>query len=361
MGANFNDISNLIQLNIGHFERGRWDYINLLQLYPKYEFIAQLVPRKTPAENKEATVLYQRRTETTGRPAKIADTIQPVNQATSVRKKISLVKWVDSRGWTEDMDALLGKPIDHIEKSIQLELLDLDYHYWEDKEHNLLRMPANLNDDDDNVPFGIPAWVTGNPGVTGFDMHGGLDPYPAGRPGGISVAQEPFFTNAVGKFATVSDGDLFDKLETFSKRRKLSGVVPNPRLIPDTPSDVIYTNIPIHNAIQRYLTASNEMIGMDVGRYRGEPTFKGTPITVWHAADSPDSPVRDDVGTLRWLDWNSFEYSVQPGYDRRMSPVKDMPYVPSGVYVTLEDWSNICCHRPDRNLLMTSDSPSLQS
>lgn len=355
-------LSDFVALNIGNFEKGKWDYIGLAQLYPQLEVLGQLVPRKQSQTNYETTIVYQTETETSGHGAKPGDPVQPVNKRNALRRKVKMVKYVDSIGWTLDQDTLQGKSDEHIVKQIQMDLVDFDLHFWQDLEHMMFRLPDNIVPGDDETMFGLPAWVTDDANIADdtFELYGGDDPYSAGRPGSISVADQPKYTNPVAKFSTVSDDNLFDMVEKFLMQRKLMGAVPNPRLLPDTPNDVWYTQLPLHNAITRYLTASNENIGMDAGRYRGMPTYKGIPITVWHALGHPDSPVRATTAESYVLDWNSFGYCVQPEYDRKIEGPKDLPLVPSGKYVTSELWHQLKCDRPDRNLKLVSDTPSLQ-
>ena len=354
-------LNDFVELNIGSFEKGKWDYIGLAQLYPTLEVLGQLIPRKQSKTNYESTVVYQTETDTSGHGAKPGDPVQPVNKRNALRRKVKMVKYVDSIGWTLDQDTLQGKSDEHIVKQIQMDLVDFDLHFWQDLEHMMLRLPVNLIPADDETMFGLPAWVTdGTVGASGFELYGGNDPYTGGRPGGISIVDQSKFTNPVAEFATVDDSDFFDKIERFLINRKLMGAVANPRLLPDTPNDVCYVQEPVARAIQRYMQASNENTGLDAGRYRGKPSYKGIPFVVWHALGHVDSPVRSATGRAYVLDWNSFEYGVQPEYDRKIEGPKDLPLVPSGKYITSELWHQLVCQRPDRNLHMDTAAASLQ-
>lgn len=355
-------LSDTVTLNIGTFEKGKWDYVGLAQLYPTLEVLAQLVPRKSEASNYEATIVYQTRTDSTGHGANPGDPIQPVNRKKALRRKISLVKYVDSMGWTLDQESLQGKSDEHIVKQIQMDMVAFDLDYWQDLEHMLLKMPSSGTPSNDETMFGFGAYVTAktSPGTNEFDLFGGADPYNTGRPGNITVAVQPGYTNPTARFQGVNDDDFFDKLEQFLMQRKLMGVVPNPRLIPDTPNDVAYCQLPVVTAVQRYLTASNENVGMDAGRYRGQSQYKGIPITLWHAAGHPDSPVADSTCVVRVIDWNSFRYEVQPEFDRKITGPQDINGVPSAVSMASELWHQLACDRPDRNLYMDSVTPALQ-
>lgn len=354
-------LQDFVELQIGTFVKGKWDYVGLAQLYPKLEVLAQLVPRKQQITNYEQTVVYQFATQSTGHGAKPGDPVTPVQKRNAVRRKIKAVKYVDSIGWTRDQDSLQGKSDEHIVRQIQMDLVDFDLHFWQDLEHMTLQKPVNIIPEDDETMFGIPAWVTANSGQTDlFVLKGGDDPYGGGRPGGMSVSTYDGFTNPTGVFATVADDDFFKMLELFFLQRKTMGAVANPRLLPDTPNDVIYVQVPLHTAITSYLTAANENVGMDAGRYRGEPTYKGAPITVWHALGHPDSPVRSATCRGYVIDWNSFEYGVVPEYDRKIEGPEKIPGVPSGVSVTSELWHQLACMRPDRNLFFSSASANLQ-
>lgn len=357
--ANLNDF---VANNIGTFKKGVWDYIGLAQIYPQLEVLGQLVPRKETQNNIEATVMYQTESESSGAPANPGDPVQPQNNKNALRRKVKMVKWLDSRGWTLDQDSLLGKSDEHINKQIQMDLVEFDLHWWQDLENMMLRIPDNILPADNETLFGVPAYVTDDANIAAdtFELYGGDDPYSGGRPGSISVAQHPKYTNPVAKFSVISDDNFFDFVEKFLLQRKLMGAVPNPRLLPDTPNDVLYTQLKVHNAITRYFAASNENIGMDAGRYRGMPTYKGIPIVVWHALGHPDSPVAPSTCECYLLDWNSFRYTVHSEYDRKVEGPNEIPLVPGGRYVTSEVWHQLVCDRPDRNLKMVSDTPSLQ-
>lgn len=354
-------ILDFAQTQIGTFVKGKWDYVALAQLYPTLEGIAQLVPRKVPITNYEQTVVYQTQTQTSGHGARPGDPVTPVQKTNAVKRKIKPVKYVDSIGWTQDQDTLQGKSDEHIVRQIQMDLVDFDLHHWQDLEHGLMKKAVNLVPEDDEDFYGFPAWITTDASIDELYEHrGGDDPYGGGRPGGLAVADYPGFTNPVGKFDTVTNDNFFKMLDYFLDQRKLMKAVPNPGLLPDTPNDVMYVQLPLKVAISSYLDASNENVGMDAGRYRGDATYKGIPVHLWHALGHVDSPVR--VATCRGyiIDWNSFEYGVVPEFDRKIEGPKEVPLSPSSVYMTSELWHQVNCLRPDRNFLFTSDTPSLQ-
>ena len=359
-------LNDFVVNQIGAFERGKWDYIGLAQLYPTLEALAQLVPRKRTQTNYEATIVYGTRTETSGHGAKPGDPVSPVNKKNALKRKVKMVKYVDSIGWTLDQDTLQGKSDEHIVRQIQMDLVDFDLHWWQDLEHMLLKLPANIDPADDETAFGFPAWVTDDANIANdtFELKGGDNPTwtgtGTGRPGSISVGDQPDYTNPVAKFSTVSDDNFFNFLEEFLLLRKLLGAVPNPRLLPDTPNDVCYTQLPLQQAIQIYMQSSNDNVGLNAGRYRGLPTYKNIPFAVWHALGHPDSPVAPTTGQAYLIDWNSFAYNVQPEYDRKIEGPKDLPLVPSGKYITSEVWHQITCDRPDRNLKLVTDTAGLQ-
>lgn len=357
------EFQDFVALNIGEFRKGVWDYIGLAQLYPQLEVLGQLIPRKQTQDNVECTIVYQKETTSTGHGAKPGDPIQPISQADIIRRKVKMVKYVDSIGWVRDQGDLLGKSDEHIIQYIQKDLVKFDLHWWQDLEHMMLQMPTNIVPADNETLYGpFGAWVTDDASTTsnGYSQYGGDDPYAAGRPGSLSVATYSKYTNPVGQFDAVTDDDFFDKIERFLINRKLMGAVPNPRLLPDTPNDVCYTQDPLQRAIQRYFQASNSDTGMDAGRYRGQPTYKNVPFVVWHALGHVDSPVRPSQCTALLFDWNSFNYYVHSQYDRKIEGPLDAPYIPGGKYIQSEVWHQITCDRPDRNLYLKSDTAELQ-
>lgn len=362
MSASLSSLQDMVALNIGAFETGKWDYVGLAQLYPQLECLGQLVPRKTNAENYETTVAYQTEESAEPRPAKPGAPVSPGQTSKAIRRKVKLVKVVDDMGWVLDQDTLKGKTGQHIVKQIQMDMVGFDLRWWQFLEHAMLRMADNVVPEDDEHMFGLPAHITDDANIADdtFELYGGDDPYATGRPGQISVAAQPKFTNPVAKFSVVSDDNLFEFVETFLQLRKLMAVVPNPGLLPDVPNDVWYTQLKLHNAIKRYLKASNEDVGMDAGRYAGQPMYKNIPIVVWHALGHADSPVAPSTCESYILDWNSLEYAVAPEYDRKIEGPTPLPLVPSGRYITSEVWHQLNCQRPDRNLKLVSDTPALQ-
>lgn len=353
--SEFKDIA---AVQIGTFELGKWDYVMLAQLFPSLEALAQLVPRKRPMSNYELTVTYQDRTTNTTESTTPGTPITIGEQSSLFTRKLSPVYARDTLSWQTQADVLQGKSNEHIVRKIQSDLVQFDLHFWEWLEQQLLRAPSSLTHADSNPIWGFRSWITADANISddSFEIHGGDDPYNGGRPGSISVSDYAGFTNPVGKFSSVSDTSLFKLLDEFLTKRKTNGAVPNPRLLPDTPNDVAYVQFPLHNAIKNYLTASNGLVGMDAGRYRGQPLYDGIPFVVWHALDSADSPVQSTDCELFLIDWNSFDYRVVPEYDRKISPPTDVNLVPGSVYITSEIYHQLGCLRPDRNFYATSDN-----
>ena len=81
-------IDDFLENQIGAFEKGKWDYIGLAQLYPTLEALAQLVPRKRTVTNLEATIMYGTRTETTGHGAKAGDPVAPIQKKKALKRKV---------------------------------------------------------------------------------------------------------------------------------------------------------------------------------------------------------------------------------------------------------------------------------
>src|SRR3989304_4379832 len=106
---NLLSLHDTVELNIGTFVRGKWDYIGLAQSYPSFECIGQLAARKQSATNYETTILYQTATDVEPVGARPGDVVQPSQQKKALRRKIKMVKVLDNIGWTLDQDNLQGK------------------------------------------------------------------------------------------------------------------------------------------------------------------------------------------------------------------------------------------------------------
>lgn len=357
-----NTLADHVALNIGTFERGKWDYIMLAQLYPTLEALAQLVPRKQAADNYKTTVSFQDETDSPYRGATAGTPVTPGQTQKSLTRTVRLVKNLGEIGWVLDEDKLKGKSDEHIVKQIQMDMVEFDLHWWQDLENSLLNAPGTLTHVDSNPLFGFPAWISDDDDISddSFNLYGGDDPFVGGRPGSISVDDYRKFTNPVAKFTAVSDYSFFRFVERFLTHRKLMGAVPNPRLLPDTPNDVCYVQYPLHEEITAYLQASNQDTGVNAGRYRGNPAYKSVPFVVWHALGHPDSPVAPTTCQAYLIDWNSFKYSVHPEYDRKIDGPTDVNLVPDGVYMTCQTYHQVTCDRPDRNCKFVSDTADLQ-
>lgn len=357
-------IADVLNLTLPTIERNKWDRVGLAQLYPDYEIVKQFVQAARKSEDVSHTI--ERKLEI-GSPSSFeasyvnhpAQTHAPV-----LSKTIStpLVKVRTSMTYAEDEKALQGKSQEKLVDIVQMRTIKWQAELWEGLEHAILASPTSPNHHPD-VLRGLRYWVTADATLTakGLRMNGGDDPagFPTGA-GGILKAEEPRWPNAYGRFNKISQDDFFDTLSQFLNRVRLQSVVPHPSLVTEIPSRVCYVQEPVKRACERYFSVSNEQIGNDGGVYRGANFFRDIPITIWHAMSEPNSPVQDPIGTVRLIDWNSFELIFHSAFDQKITGPLMLPDVPDQMVCYNTSWLALHCNRRDRNLLMQTSTPELQ-
>lgn len=356
-------IADIVNLTLPTFEKNKWDAVGLAQLYPEYEFVKQFVQASKRSE--DTSYLINTKLEI-GAPTSYEHSYSNHPAQTAAHKltkevQTPLVKSRTSLTFSEDEKALQGKSDSKIVDIVQVRMAKWHRDFIEGIEHDLLSFPTSVDAFPDRLRGVLDYWVTPNSTITDFDMNGGLDPvgHATGK-GGITVASEPDFTNAVGKFAKISPDDFFDKISQFLNRVKGMAVTPNPSVVPDAPRRVGYVQEPVKRAIERYMQGGNDSLGNDAGLYRDANFYRNIPFTIWHAMSSPASPVRPTTGTVLLVDWNAFLYQVHSKYDQKITGPLMLPNVPGQMVAYNETWHGMHCSRPDRNLYLTTDNADLQ-
>ncbi len=343
-------------------DRGKWDSVGLAQALPKLEVVKQLLPK---ADRTIMSDVYESELEI-GAPSSYEHSYATHPLETATHKLLRyiqtpLVKVRTSMTWSEDEKELQGKTMEKKLDVIQVRMAKWKRDKWEGLEYDVLRFPTSTSQFPDQIRGVKGYWITPNSGVTTFSQYGGLDPVGhTGGKGGIPVATEPLFTNAVGKFAQVTQDDFFDKVDQFLNNVKMLAYVSHPCATPETPSRIGYVIDPIKRAIGRYLSESNENIGNDAGAYRDACFYRSVPFDIWHALSDPQSPVQATVGELMLVDWNSFDLKVHAAFDQKITGPVELPNVPGQNVLSDQTYWALHCRRPDRNLYMTTATTELQ-
>lgn len=355
-------IADIVTLTLPTIERGKWDSVGLAQLYPAYESVRQFV--QGARRKRDTSYLLDRKLEI-GAPTSYEHSYTNHPAETAAHKlalnvQTPMIKVRTSMTFSDDEKELQGKSDSQLVDIIQMRTVKWNRDFWEGLEHDLLRFPASATAFPDSLR-GVPYWVTDNTSVTGLDMNGGDDPtgHALGA-GGITTADEPRWPNAVGEFSKITQDDFFDLLSQFLNRVRMMSVVPHPSVTPEVPARVIYVVEPIKRGVERFYSASNENIGTDAGVYRDANMFRQIPITIWHAASDPDSPVQDTEGTARLIDWNAFTLTVHEKFDQKITGPIMLPNIPGQMVMYNETWMALECSRRDRHLLLTTATSDLQ-
>lgn len=351
-------LADYLTVTLSTFEKNRYDAVGLSQLYPDYEIIKQQVAGRRQVKRTSSRYETFLRIDAPSS-YEASFTNHPLATAThKLFKKVvsDMTKVRVSTTFSDEEVELQGTDAERLIDEVQARLVKLDQEYWEGEENALLTFNGSASPP---VMNGVLYWVTNDTAVTGFSPNAGDDPVSGGA-GGITAAEESRWPNAVAQFDSITQDDFFDLLSKFLHRVKTKHVVAHPSLAPETPARILYTQEPIQRAVERYLSASNENLGMDAGAYRGAPTFRGIPITIWHAFSSPESTVRPDTayGQCMLIDWNTFHYVVHNAYDRKMHREK-LPNIPGQHVVATETYRLLHCTRRDRNMRMFTSNADL--
>ena len=358
-----NKIADIVNLTLATFERDKWDAVGLAQLYPEYEFVKQFVQ----ASKRASDVSYKINTKLEiSAPTSYEHSYSNHPAETAAHKQTKeietpLVKSRTSMTFSEDEKALQGASDSKIVDIVQVRMAKWHRDFIEGIEHDLLKFPTSTTAFPDRLRGVLGYWNAPNAAVTDFSLNGGLDPvgHSAGA-GGIAVADEPRWGNAVAKFAKVSPEDFFDKISQFLNQVRSMAVVPNPSVVPDAPRRVGYVQEPVKRAIERYMQGANDNLGNDSGLYRDANFYRNIPFTIWHAMSSPDSPVRPTTATVQVIDWNAFIYQVHSSFDQKITGPLMLPNVPGQMVAYNETWHALHCTRRDRQMYMTSDTDAYQ-
>lgn len=167
--------------------------------------------------------------------------------------------------------------------------------------------PASFN--------GIPSFlVKSSTAAAGFN--GGA---PSGWTNGIDLISPttyPQYKNGTATFLSINDGDLLPSLEILNRITYFQSPISYASIVDGMPQYVNYTCQSNIVAYSSYLTAANDNMESDAGRYRGSKLFGGNP---WVWVPKLDA---DTDKPLYGVDWSACEFVFLDDWDiKRQSPI----------------------------------------
>lgn len=190
----------------------------------------------------------------------------------------------------------------------------MENDYVEGMEYQFLGTPSSSSQSPMPIK-GLKYWLQSNAteGFNGGDPSG----FSAGA-GNVSTGTVPAWANFTNSFSVVSQTDLFDKLSRALKFCDFRAPNPYPSIYEEGHRWSILTTLDNIQEFEVYTTGANDNIGTDIGRFRGMVTFRGIPLEYWWVLSHPDSTAVDSADTLYGVDWNTWNFYFQRGFDGKI-------------------------------------------
>lgn len=205
-------------------------------------------------------------------------------------------------------------------------------------------------------PYGIPAWIvksTGS-GPEAFGFNGLNGNFSSGI-GGLSSSTYPNWANGTGMYGAVTQTDLFDKWSEACHKCYFQAPHSYDESVSGKPRHAYFTTYPVLEACHNQLFASNDNIGVDLGKYRNQVLFKGSPVMWVPALTNSGSGARDTANPIYGIDWSTMGFYFKTGGDRKtIGPIR-LEQQPTTHVTYMETWCNFMCLDRRRNFVLHSD------
>ncbi len=197
---------------------------------------------------------------------------------------------------------------------------------------------------------GLLHWIQRNSslGFNGGDPSG----WTAGA-GNIAVADVPNWNNYTGTYSVISQSDLMTKLSRATHNCNFRAPNPYPNATPEAPQWVIKTTVDAQLSLEVYATNANDNMGQDIGKYRGDLTFKGVPIQPWWVLSHSSSSAVDTTNPFIGIDWATFDLYMANGFDMKLDYVNHAAAGQLGVEsLWMRTITQLVCTNRRRNFLL---------
>lgn len=199
-------------------------------------------------------------------------------------------------------------------------------------------------------PSGIPFWLQQST-TAAFGFNGGNPSGFADGAGGLSSTTYPNWANGTFTYQAVSDDDLLDKWAEACEMCMFKAPHSFNQLDKGENNWGFYTVYSVFSAAQKLLRASNDDLGNDLGKFRGEILFKGNPIKWVPALTDSTSAAYDSNDPIYGINWTTLEYKFQ----KNRNMIRHKPIQSPGQHtvreVHMDNWGNFRCTNRRRNFV----------
>lgn len=198
--------------------------------------------------------------------------------------------------------------------------------------------------------YGLLDWIQKG-STDAFGFNGGDPAAFSNGIGNISVNNVPNWSNGTFRYTQISQNDLMDKLAEACAKCYFEPVHSYEEIVGGKPKYVLYTTYPVLEGFQKALTASNDNLQIDLGKFRGRVLFKGHPVEWVPALTEDASPVQDPTNPIIGIDWSTIDLFHKEGKDKYMLPVVIPEEQPTVRRHYMRSWYNTMCHDRRRNFI----------
>jgi hypothetical protein len=214
---------------------------------------------------------------------------------------------------------------------------------------------AGASTDDPRLPYGIPYWITKASLTSTFGFNGGNHASFSTGPGAIDRGTYANWKNGGATYVVLDDDDGLEKLSAGMDFCYFQAPDPHPEIAGGMPNWYLCTTHTTKQRLERLLRASNDNVGGDIGRWRGEPSFRSVPVKWLAVLTNSTSPARDTSNPIYGLNMKSWEYVFRSGHNQQISgpyivadkhTVRSVHLDNTGQFRCLDPRSNFIIHEP---------------
>jgi hypothetical protein len=337
MGYTVAQMADLVAVTLSRFGKLKWT--DLTTDIQEYHALPQILQKEKIEFDggKDITRFVQVNRGTTTRPTVLYDTdVMSVNdQASSItvgwRHVTTNMSFDTHEKSINSGDAKLVDLIAMRRHGMMVDLADkMEQYFW-----------TILAADDSITPFGLKYWcvtdiggTTTACGTTGAFTAG--VPWTSTSPGGLTDAR---FRNWACKYVDVSKSDLIAKMRRAYRKCQFKPPVPHKGYDQGASRYVIYTSLPILEALESLGEAQNDNLGRDLASMDGEMVFRGRPIRWVPYLDSDTT-----ICPVYMIDWSKVYPVFLKGWYMNESAPAEVAGSHTVVGVHLDCSYNTLCH-----------------
>ena len=199
-------------------------------------------------------------------------------------------------------------------------------------------------------PYGVPFWVQQS-ATAAFGFNGGNPSGFSSGAGNISSSTYTNWANGTFTWNAISDDDALDSWSEACDKCYFMAPRDFQQLDSGKSQFEFFTTHTNLQVLRRMLKASNDDIGIDVGKYRGTVLFKGNPVHWVPALSNSGDPAVDSNNPIYGIDWSTIKMNMLEGRNKHWLPEYNAPHQPTTRIVPMINWCQIVCMNRRRNFV----------